>query len=127
MQEKHLFEYAVIRIVPKVEREEFLNVGVILFCAEKNFLKVLYKLDKARLLAFSNTLDIEELTKYFCALDRICIGGKDGKSIGKLPTASRFRWLTATRSTVIQTSKVHPGLCSDPLETLIRLQQQLVL
>jgi Protein of unknown function (DUF3037) len=127
MQEKRLFEYAVIRIVPRVEREEFLNVGVILYCAGENFLKALYHLDKTRLLAFSNTLDIEELQEYFTALDRICIGGSNGKPIGELPIASRFRWLTATRSTVVQTSGVHPGLCKDPLETLIRLQKQLVL
>ncbi len=127
MQENHLYEYAVIRIVPQVEREEFLNVGVILYCPKKGFLQALYKLDEARLKAFSCKLEVDELEEYLRTLERICIGGKNGGPIGVLPIASRFRWLTATRSTVIQTSKIHPGFCIDPLETLTRLYNQLVL
>jgi len=127
MQEKHLYEYAVIRIVPRVEREEFLNVGVILYCSSKGFLQALYKLDKARLKAFSCQLEAAELLEYLQSLERICKGGKHSGPIGTLPIASRFRWLTATRSTVIQTSKIHPGFCTEPQETLLRLYNQLVL
>jgi len=126
MQEKHLFEYAIIRVVPRVEREEFLNVGVIIYCADQNFLQIKFELNKERLVAFSNELDIEELEKRLFAFDQICKGAEEGGPIGKLPVASRFRWLTATRSTVVQTSPVHPGLCSDAGETLEKLYTELV-
>ncbi|MDX5421375.1 MAG: DUF3037 domain-containing protein [Hymenobacteraceae bacterium] len=126
MQEKHLFEYAVIRVVPCVEREEFINVGVIVYCASQKFLKTKCDVNEERLRAFSDKLDMEELRERLRAFDRICAGGKDGGTIGALPIASRFRWLTATRSTVVQTSPVHPGLCADPQETLEKLFNQLV-
>jgi len=127
MQQKHLFEYAVIRVVPKVEREEFLNIGLILFCAKQNFLQTKYLLDQKRLLAFSPNLDIEELKDHLCAFERICLGEPAAGPIGKLDIASRFRWLSATRSTILQTSKVHPGFCVDASETLNRLFEQLVM
>lgn len=127
MQEKHLFEYAVIRVVPCVEREEFLNVGVILYCASQRFLKTIYTLPADRLKAFSPKADSAELAQRLHAFEEVCMGGKHGGTIGQLPAASRFRWLTATRSTVVQTSAVHPGLCQDPEETLNRLHQELVL
>jgi hypothetical protein len=126
MQEKHLFEYAIIRVVPRVEREEFLNVGVIIYSADQNFLQIKFELNKERLVAFSNELDIEELEKRLFAFDQICKGAEEGGPIGKLPVASRFRWLTATRSTVVQTSPVHPGLCADAGETLEKLYAELV-
>ena len=126
MQEQHLFEYAVIRIVPRVEREEFLNVGVVLYCAKQRFLKAMFVLDEKRLCAFSKDVDIADLKAYLCALERICNGGKDAGPIGRLPAGERFRWLTATRSTVVQTSKVHPGFCDDPGRKLETLFGQLV-
>lgn len=126
MQEKHLFEYAVIRVVPSVEREEFLNVGVIVYCPAKGYLQTVYELNEKRLCSFSGKVEVEELQERLRAFTRICAGGADGGTIGKLPLASRFRWLTATRSTVVQTSAVHPGLCVDPQETLMRLHAQLV-
>lgn len=126
MQEKHLFEYAVIRVVPRVEREEFINVGVIVYCSSHRFLQTLYKLDETRLLSLFPALDISELSDRLRAFEQVCAGGKSGGTIGKLPIASRFRWLTATRSTIVQTSPVHPGLCSDPQQMLLRLQNQLV-
>ena len=125
MQDK-IYEYAVIRVVPRVEREEFLNVGVILYCGKQGFLQTMYQLDKERLSSFSSELDLEELEKYLQTWQRICAGGKNGGPIGLLPIASRFRWLTATRSTVVQTSKVHPGFCIDAQETLTCLYNQLV-
>lgn len=127
MQDNHLFEYAVIRVVPRVEREEFLNIGVILYCRQQRFLQTIYTLDEERLLNFCASLDIQTLKAYLCAFEQICKGTKEGGPIGKLDIASRFRWLTATRSSVLQTSKVHPGLCKDAQETLIRLHSQLVL
>jgi hypothetical protein len=127
MQEKNLFEYAVIRVVPKVEREEFLNVGVVVYCAKQKFLQMIFKLDEKRLLAFCGNCDILEIDEYLRSFERICKGGADAGPIGKLPLAERFRWLTATRSTVVQTSKVHSGLSADVPGMLTRLYSQLVL
>lgn len=128
MQDKHLFEYAVIRVVPRVEREEFLNVGVILFCVKQKFLKVRYVINEDRLRAFAPDLDMDELKTYLGSIDHICRGAEQGGPIGKLDAASRFRWLTAARSTIVQTSRVHPGLCKAEAEdTLDRLFHELVL
>ena len=127
MQEKDLFEYAVIRVVPRVEREEFLNVGVILFCTKQKFLKALYQLDEHRLKAFCASLDLAEIEENLSAFGKISTGSPNGGPIGQLDLASRFRWLTATRSTVLQTSKVHPGFCEHAGETLERLYSELVL
>ncbi len=126
MQEKHSFEYAVIRIVPRVEREEFLNAGVILYCKEFNFLQAMISLDESRLRTFCAITDMTEVKAYLQAMDRICKGVPDAGPIGRLDTGSRFRWLTATRSTVVQTSKVHIGLCTDPVETLLQLHREMV-
>lgn len=127
MPAQNLFEYAIIRIVPRVEREEFLNVGVILYSRPAKFLAALYTLNSDRLLAFNSELDIAELENYLQSLDRICKGSVNAGPIGQLDLASRFRWLTATRSTIIQTSKVHPGFCNDPAAALERLFHEMVL
>jgi hypothetical protein len=127
MHNRTLFEYAVIRVMPRVEREEFLNIGIILYCAKQKYLKMLYILDEQRLQAFSGYLDMDELKEHLCSFERICSGDADSGPIAKLDIPSRFRWLTATRSTVLQTSKVHPGLCVDAEETTNRLFSQLVL
>jgi len=127
MQEQHLFEYAVIRVVPRVEREEFMNVGVVLYCASQKFLKAIYTLDSKRLNALDSKLDMDELCLYFDVFERICSGDTTAGPIAKLPPAERFRWLTATRSTVVQTSKVHPGFCANAADMLQRLYEQLVL
>jgi hypothetical protein len=127
MQENHLFEYAVIRFVPMVEREEFLNIGVIVLCAKEKFLQLRFELDEARLKVICPQVDLNELKEQLQSFERICKGGSEGGTIGKLSLAERFRWLTATRSTVVQTSKVHPGLCTDASEMLDRLYRQLVL
>ena len=127
MQQTNLFEYAVVRIMPRVEREEFMNVGIILYCAKLNFLQTLYTLNEERLRIFCTQVDKVELLQNLQAFERICVGGNDAGPIGKLETAERFRWLTATRSTILQTSKVHPGFSANPQETLTRLYTQLVL
>ncbi|MEO6287666.1 MAG: DUF3037 domain-containing protein [Dyadobacter sp.] len=126
MQGNHLYEYAIIRVVPRVEREEFINIGVILYCPSQGFLQTRYELNVPRISAFSPSLDLEDVTLYLDALERICKGRKEGGAIGSLPLSSRFRWLTATRSTVIQSSRVHSGFCKDPSETLMKLFDQQV-
>jgi len=127
MQGQQLFEYAVIRIMPRVEREEFMNVGVVLYCPPRKFLQAKFILEKNRVTSFSSEIDIDEICGYLTAFERICAGAKDGGPIAKLSIPERFRWLTATRSTVVQTSKVHPGFCTDPVEMLERLYAQMVL
>jgi hypothetical protein len=127
MQEKNLFEYAVLRVVPKVEREEFLNVGVVLYCPQQKFLQVKFQLQEERLRAFPCELDVAEITQYLQAFEKICAAAADGGPIARLPLAERFRWLTATRSTVVQLSKVHSGLCDDAGEMLTHLYRQMVL
>ena len=127
MPEHHLFEYAVIRVVPRVEREEFINAGIILYCAKLKFLQCIYTIDADRLHSLCNQLNIEDLSNNLHAFEQICIGSAQGGPIGRLDAASRFRWLTATRSTVVQASKVHPGFTADPEVTLQKLHTQLVL
>jgi hypothetical protein len=127
MPEKHLFEYAVIRVVPRVEREEFINVGVIVYCAKLKFLEAKFTLITDRLQAFCPDLDLEEIRLNLESFVRICEGGKQGGAIGQYDNASRFRWLTATRSTVLQTSRAHAGFCKDAGAELIKLHEQLVL
>jgi hypothetical protein len=127
MQEKLLFEYAVIRVVPRVEREEFLNVGVVVYCAARKFLEAAFEVNDQRLFSLSPTLDMGEINEYIDAFTRICKGDKTAGTIACLPPAERFRWLTATRSTIIQSSKVHSGLCENLGETLSKLYVELVL
>lgn len=126
-QESNLFEYAVIRVVPHVEREEFVNIGVILYCSRQRFLDTRIHINNSRITALCANTDLAEVAEQVSAFERVCKGGSDGGPIGKLSLAERFRWLTATRSTVLQTSKVHPGLCEDPGQTLEKLFGQLVL
>jgi hypothetical protein len=127
MQENHLFEYAVLRIVPRVEREEFINVGVILYCKKHSFLQTVFSVSEERLLALDPATDVKEIQSHLEALSAISAGKPGSGPIAALDLASRFRWLTAKRSTVVQTSPVHPGLCKDPATTLQRLHEQLVL
>jgi hypothetical protein len=127
MQGTHLFEYAVIRVVPKVEREEFFNVGVILYCAGQRFLQSKFTIDEERLRSFCSKLELSDLQQYLFAFEKIARGESDSGQIGKLPIAERFRWLTATRSTIVQTSRVHPGFCEDAQVMLDKLHAQLVL
>lgn len=123
----HVYEYATIRVMPRVDREEFLNVGVILYCREQGFLQAMIEVNEPRLRIFSADLDLSELETRLRTFQKICAGRKEGGPIGCLSIAERFRWLTATRSTVVQTSAVHPGLCTNASETLARLFAQLVL
>ena len=126
MPDKHLYEYAVIRVVPRVEREEFINVGVVLYCKQQKYLKALCTLDENKLKAVSPKTDAATIQHYLDAFVAISHGQPSCGPIGLLDQASRFRWLTATRSSMIQTSKVHPGFSENLDQTLQRLHEQLV-
>ncbi|MBN8864914.1 MAG: DUF3037 domain-containing protein [Sphingobacteriales bacterium] len=126
MPDQYLYEYAVIRVVPKVEREEFINVGVVMYCQKLRFLDMRFEIDAARLRAFNCRLDPDELQQYLEAFQQICLGRPAGGPIALLDTGARFRWLTATRSTVVQTSRVHPGFCTDASAQLSLLFEQFV-
>jgi len=127
MQEKHLYEYAVIRAVPVLEREEFLNVGIILFCKKSNFIQVYTALNEAKLKLFPGELDLEQLQLNLEAFQKIALGVAEAGPIAQLDVPSRFRWLTAVRSSAIQTSRPHPGYSTDLSKTAQRLFEELVL
>jgi len=127
MKENSLFEYAVIRTVPRVEREEFLNVGVVLYCRDQKFLKAKFEVNENRIKAFAPNINMPQVREYLKAFEQICEGDKDAGPIGLLPMAERFRWLTAPRSTILQTSAVHSGFCIDANEKLNELYECLVL
>ncbi|WP_159799485.1 DUF3037 domain-containing protein [Flavobacterium sp. MK4S-17] len=127
MQEKHLYEYAVIRIVPRVEREEFINTGIIIFCKRLKFIKMLYIVDEGKLNTLSPSLDIEQVRLNLESFKKIAAGDKNGGPIARLEVPERFRWLTAVRSSVIQTSRPHPGFSYNPEETVKSLLEEFVL
>ncbi|MDX2172524.1 MAG: DUF3037 domain-containing protein [Bacteroidota bacterium] len=127
MQDRHLYEYAVIRIVPVLEREEFINVGVIVFCKKEKFIKMHFKLNEEKLSAFCKDIDVEQILLNLKSFEKIANGNNDGGPIAEMDIASRFRWLTAVKSSVIQTSRPHPGLCTNLELTAKRLFDELVL
>lgn len=120
------FDYAVIRVVPRVELEEFVNAGVIVFCLEREFLEARVHLDRPRILALFPGADLTLIEEHLNAIPRICGGGGSSGPIGRLPLRERWHWLVAPRSTVIQVSAVHPGLCDEPRAELERLMEALV-
>ncbi|MBS1615250.1 MAG: DUF3037 domain-containing protein [Bacteroidetes bacterium] len=126
MPAKDLFEYAVIRIVPRVEREEFINAGVILFCSRQRFLQARIALDEQRILAVCPHANLEIIKESLDSFKRISEGAKDAGPIALLELPARFRWLTAVRSTIVQTSRPHPGLCERAEKSLEELFVQLV-
>jgi hypothetical protein len=126
MPEPCPFDYAVIRVVPRVEREEFINAGVIVSCPAKNYLRAGVALDRARLAALDSLLDAEVVLRHLEAVALICRGGDEAGPIGRLPARARFHWLVAPRSTMIQTSAVHTGFCTDGDSVLEHLLDTLV-
>ena len=126
MQGKHIYEYAVIRVVPRVEREEFVNVGLIMYSKRSKYLKARYELNKDKLRYFSTELDMDSLYANLSAFDTICSGAKEGGRIAMLDITERFRWLTAVRSTSIQTSVARLGFSDDLDATFEKLYQELV-
>jgi hypothetical protein len=120
------FDYALIRVVPRVEREEFVNAGVILFCLARDFLGARVELDRDRVRALHPDVDLAVVDEHLAAIPRVCAGGDGSGPIGRLSLRERFHWLVAPRSTVIQVSPVHSGLCDDPERALERLMDRMV-
>jgi hypothetical protein len=120
------YDYAIIRVVPRVQRGEMINVGVILSCADADFLDARIEIDERRLLAFDATVDLAAVREHLATIPAICRGGAEAGPIGELPSRGRFRWLVSPRSTIIQMSPVHTGRTSDPAASLERLMDQVV-
>lgn len=120
------YDYAIVRVVPRVERQEFVNIGVIVSCPAKNFLAARIELDEARLQAFDPTLDIDAIRRHANSIVLICAGGPDAGPIGKLTQRERFHWLVAPRSTIIQMSPAHSGQCDEPDKVLEHLLGKMV-
>jgi hypothetical protein len=120
------FDYAIVRVVPRVEREEFVNAGAILFCLERDFLAARVELDRARLSALAPDADLALVEEHLAAIPLVAAGGEGSGPIGKLSRRERFHWLVAPRSTIIQVSAVHSGLCDDPARALELLLERMV-
>lgn len=127
MQEPHLYEYAVIRVVPKVERDEFINVGLILFCKRQRYIRMEFQINQAKFNLFNTEIGIDDVQAYLISFQDTANGTKAGGRIGQLETPERFRWLTAVRSSVLQTSRPHAGLSEDLDKTFNVLFTELVL
>ena len=121
MPDKFRYDYAIVRVVPKVDREEFINAGVIVSCPELSYLEARIKLDESRLFALDPGVDLDLVKNHLATIPTICRGGDEAGSIGQLPQRKRFHWLVAPRSTIIQTSAVHTGRCEDPAAALDHL------
>lgn len=119
------FDYAVVRVVPRVEREEFVNAGVIVFCLEKGFLGARMKIDAVRLKALWPELDVELVRQHLEAIPKICAGDPSAGPIARLSLRERFHWLVAPRSTIIQISPVHSGICESPEQSLEQLFERM--
>ena len=126
MQDHCSYDYAVIRVVPRVDREEFVNAGVIVSCPMRDFLDARIDLDEARLLALDANVDVDAVRQNLASIPIICAGGPGAGPIGKLSPRERFHWLTAARSTIIQTSRVHTGRCVTPGDLLEHLLNVMV-
>lgn len=126
MPAEYTYDYAVIRVVPRVERGEQVNVGVILSCPDLDFLDARIELDEAAVRALDPTIDLETVRSHLQTIPAVCRGGAEAGPIGELPPRGRFRWLVSPRSTIIQPSPVHTGRTADPAACLDRLVQALV-
>jgi DUF3037 family protein len=122
----HSYDYAVIRVVPRVERAEFVNAGVILWCSAQDFLEARIELDEARAQALDPSLDLDAVRRHLASIRVICAGGPEAGPLGRLSKRERFDWLVAPRSTIIQTSQVHTGRCTDLHQALERLLDTMV-
>lgn len=126
MSQAAAYDYAVIRVVPRVERAEFVNVGVILSCPSKSFLEACIEVDEVKLKALFAAVDLDSIKTHLSAILTICAGGEAAGEIGRLTQRERFHWLVAPRSTIIQTSAVHTGRCHDPKQALEHLTKTMV-
>jgi hypothetical protein len=121
MRAQSSYDYAIVRVVPRVERGEFVNAGVILFCRTRRFLGARIALDAGRLTAIAPKIDITDVARHLAVIPLVCAGGDGAGPIGALAQAERFHWLVAPRSAMIQTSPVHSGLCDEPAAALDEL------
>jgi hypothetical protein len=126
VQDHCSYDYAVVRVVPRVDREEFVNVGVIVSCPSKDFLEARIELDEHRLLALDSTIDLAAIRTHLASIPAICAGGPNAGPIGRLSPRERFHWLVAPRSTIIQTSRVHSGRCTNPSDLMDHLLSAMV-
>lgn len=126
MQEDKLYHYAVIRLVPRVEREEFFNVGLILFSKEEKYIRLAYHLCPEKFRLMQSEATYEEVLENLETLRQIAVGNPDCGPVAAMDIPERFRWLTATRSSIIQTSPTHPGKSSDLEQTFHRLFEEMV-
>ena len=126
MRDHYPYDYAVFRIVPRVEREEFVNAGVIVSCPARHFLEARIELDEQRVRGLDSTIDIDSIKAHLDTIPSICAGGQDSGPIGQLTQRERFHWLVAPRSTIIQCSAVHTGYCADPGDVLEHLLNTMV-
>lgn len=120
------FDYAIVRVVPRVERQEFINAGVIVLCLERRFLAARIRLDSNRLLALAKDADVELISQHLEAIGRICQGDPAAGPVAQLSQRERFHWLVSPRSTIIQTSPVHTGVCDSTDGLLDQLEKQFV-
>jgi len=120
------YDYAIVRVVPRVEREEFINAGVIVSCPALDYLDARIELNEERLLMLDPSVDLDLVRQNLASIPAICAGGNGSGPIGKLAPRERFHWLVAPRSTMIQTSSVHTGRCEDPPQVLEKLLQKMV-
>ncbi len=120
------FDYAIVRVVPRVERGELINAGVIVSCATENFLAAAIELNEQRLLALAPTIDLDEVRAALAIIPLIAAGDPKGGPIAQLPRGERFHWLVAPRSAIIQTSPVHTGICDKPEAMIEKLLARLV-
>ncbi len=127
MPELNSYDYAIIRVVPRVERGECLNAGIVLFCRTRRFLQARIALNHARLAALAPWLEPGDVEQALATYPAVCAGGKAAGALGALPQTERFHWLVAPRSTVIQTSPVHCGVCADLEHELNRMMERFVL
>lgn len=126
MPARNSFDYAIVRVVPRVERGEFINAGVILFCLTHRYLAAKVELDEPRLRALAPEVDVALVRGHLEAIPRICAGGRSAGPLGQLPQKERWHWLVAPRSTILQTSPVHSGLCEEPARALEHLMDRMV-
>lgn len=126
MPVEHTYDYAIVRVVPRVERGELINAGIVLSCPAADFLEAAIELDEGRLRALDEGIDLDAVRAHLAAIPLVCRGGAEAGPIGELPQRNRFHWLVSPRSTMIQMSPVHTGRTANPAAALDRLMDTMV-
>ena len=126
MPDLRTYDYAIVRVVPRVERGEFVNAGIIISCDVEGILRAAIELDEAALLALDGSVDIDLIRTTLAMIPVVCTGGADAGAIGKLSARERFHWLVSPKSTIVQTSPVHTGQCADLNGALEHLMKRMI-